>query len=99
MLKRLLAVLTVIAPLAAGAQGYYPGPSWQADPLYQDTQRQAYEFQQQQQRDLERQREEQQRAWEDRQRQFERSQQWFVPEVTRCTRDFTGAVVCQASPY
>lgn len=99
MLKRLLASLAVIAPLAAGAQGYYPGPSWQADPLYQDTQRQTYEFLQQQQRDLERQREEQRRAWEDRQPQFERSQQWSAPEVTRCTRDLYGAVTCQASPY
>lgn len=99
MLKRLLAVLAVIAPLAAGAQGYYPGRSAQDDPLYQDAQRQAYEFVQQQQRDLERQREEQQRVREDRQRQFERSQQWSVPEVTRCTRDLYGAVTCQASPY
>ncbi|GAB1843321.1 hypothetical protein MyNCGM152_40850 [Achromobacter xylosoxidans] len=99
MFKRLLAAVVVVAPLAAGAQGHYSGPSWQADSLHQDTQRQAYEFQQQRQRDLERQREEQQRAWQDRQRQFERSQQWSVPEVTRCTRDLYGAVICRASPY
>lgn len=99
MVRRVFIIFACIAPLAAGAQGYYPGPSWQADPLYQDTQRQAYESQQQQQRDLERQREELQRAWEDRQRQFEQSQQWSVPETTRCTRDLYGAVTCRASPY